>query len=184
MGQKVLFCTSGAGRRHSSTERVRFVDGRCRGGAFVHRRAVFCGRGRGFAPACPYRGCVLWKSGAAEGLLSTGGRYFVDADGELRPPVHGKGAFCGRTVPRRGFCPQAGGILWMRTVNCGRLSTERVPFVDGRCRGEAFVHRREVFCGCGRGIAAACPHRGCVLWTDGAEEGLLSTERVPNVDGR
>ena len=132
-----------------SIQGVRFVEVRCRRGTFVHRRAVFCGRERKKAPACPHRGCVLWTDG-----------------------------------PQRDFCPQAGGILWMRTVNCGRLSTERVPFVDGRCRGEAFVHRREVFCGCGRGIAAACPHRGCVLWTDGAEEGLLSTERVPNVDGR
>ena len=116
-----------------STQGVPFVDGWCNGGAFVHRRAVFCGRRRRIAPACPHRGCRLWTDDAMEGLLSTGGRYFVDADGELRPPVHGKGAICGRPVTRREFCPQAGGILWMWTKECPRLSTERVPFVDGRC---------------------------------------------------
>ena len=44
--------------------------------------------------------------------MSTGERYFVDAEGELLPPVHTEGAFCGRLVPRGGFCPQADGILW------------------------------------------------------------------------
>ena len=89
--------------------------------------------------------------------------------------VHGKGAFCGRPVPEGGIRPQAGGILWTQTGNCTRLSTQGVRFVDGRCHGEAFVHRRAVFCGCGRKNAPACPHRGCVLWTAGAARRLLST---------
>ena len=130
---------------------------------------------RRIAAACPRKGCVLWTAGDSEGVLSTGGRYFVDADGELRPPVHTGGAVCGRKVPRREVCPQAGGILWTQTGNCGRLSTERVPFVDERCHGGSFVHKRAVFCGRRRGFAPACPHRRCHLWTDGAAEGVLST---------
>ena len=52
------------------------------------------------AAAYPRKGCVLWTEGDSEGVLSTGGRYFVDADGELRPPVHTGGAICGRKVPQ------------------------------------------------------------------------------------
>ena len=65
------------------------------------------------AAAYPRKGCVLWTEGDSEGVLSTGGRYFVDADGELRPPVHTGGAICGRKVPQ-------GKFVHRRAVFCGR----------------------------------------------------------------
>ena len=117
----------------------------------------------------------MWTDGAGRRLSSTGGRYFVDADRDLPPPIHTESAFCGRPVPGRGFCPQTGGILWTQTEICPRLSTQRVPFVDGRCRRKAFVHRRAVFCGRAQRIAPAYPHRGYLLWTVCAVRRPLST---------
>ena len=53
---------------------------------------------------------------------------------EVRCPegtfVHMRGHFCGSLVPRSGFCPQTGYLLWMRRGNSNRLSTNKAHFVD------------------------------------------------------
>ena len=80
--------------------------------------------------------------------------------------------------PGGGFCPREEVFLWMRQGKCCRLSTQEVLFVEVWCQEVVFVHRRGHFCGCGEGIAAACPRRGCLVWTKGAWRRLLSTEWV------
>jgi len=50
--------------------------------------------------------------------------------------------------------------------------------VEVWCREGTFVHAEGAFCGCGEGIATACPRRGCFLWKSGAGSGHLSTQRV------
>ncbi len=37
------------------------------------------------------------------------------------------------------------------------------------CWEAAFVHKQGIFCGCGEEIVLACPHRGCLVWTEGAK---------------
>ena len=63
--------------------------------------------------------------------MSTSRRYFVDADGDLRPPVHTGGAFCGRPVPRRSFCPHRGCLLWTSGAGRELLSTKKAISVEG-----------------------------------------------------
>ncbi len=83
---------------------------------------------------------------------------------EMQSPVHGEGAWRGRTVPGGDFCPRTGAFLWTRKRNvaaCPRrwclawthgarrwhLSTQMVPGVDVRCLEVTFVHGWGHFCG-------------------------------------
>ena len=91
----------------------------------------------------------------------------------MRPPVHTEGAICGCSVPRRGICPRRGGILWMRKGKCGRLSTQKVPFVDVPCYGGNWGCREGHLYMAGRYFVDA--EGKC---------GRLSTQRVPFVDVR
>ena len=118
--------------------------------------------------------------------MSTGGVIFVDAKGNCcrlsTQEVPSVEVWC----PGGDFCLQAGAFLWTRRGNvaaCPRrrclawkfgarrrlLSTQEVPGVEVRCLEVVFVHRRGHFCGCGEGIAAACPRIGCPAWKSGAQ---------------
>ena len=59
--------------------------------------------------------------------MSTDRGIFVDAEGEMLPPVHVQGAQRGSPVPGGDFCPQAGAFLWTRKENVAAcLSLKKV----------------------------------------------------------
>lgn len=72
--------------------------------------------------------------------------------------------------------------MWKSGAGRGLLSTCGGIFVEVWCREATFVHKNGIFCGCGGGIATACPRRGCFLWKFGARRRLLSTKKVSFVD--
>ena len=52
------------------------------GGGFCPQAGAFLWMRRGNVAACPRRRCLAWKFGAWRWLLSTGGGFFVDAEGK------------------------------------------------------------------------------------------------------
>ena len=119
-GNRSLFCLCIL-RRDPEMQPPVHTDGAWRGqavpvGDFCPRTGVFLWTRKRNAAACPWRGCLAWTHGAWRWHLSTDGGVFVDAaekcsrlstqevpSVEVRFTevtfVHGRGHFCGCTVP-------------------------------------------------------------------------------------
>jgi len=68
--------------------------------------------------------------------------HFCGCGGEMLPPVHVQGAFCGSSVPGGGFCPQAGAFLWMRRGNVAACPRTGCPAWMQGAQGVTFWCRR------------------------------------------